>query len=59
MLSIDGLFGLPRKKSAGTSYVDAAHGNLFFCDQTQVDKYVTDNAGPRTKSMTVVIKLCM
>ena len=51
MLSIDGLFGLPRKKSAGTSYRSAVHGSLFFCDQIQVDKFVKDSAGTKTVSM--------
>ena len=40
MLSLDALFGLPRKKSAGTSHRDALHGDLFFCDQAAVDEYV-------------------
>ena len=40
ILSMDGLFGLPRKKSAGESFRDAIHGHLFFGEQTLVDEYV-------------------
>ena len=34
---LDGLFGLPRKKSAGVSYMPALHGSLFFLHQGPVD----------------------
>lgn len=37
---MDALFGLPRKKSAGSSYRGALHGALFFCDQSSVDEFV-------------------
>ena len=37
---MDALFGLPRKKSSGTSYRDAIHGHYFFCDQSAVDEFV-------------------
>lgn len=40
MYSMDGLFGLPRKKSAGVSYRKALHGHLFFSDQAEVDEFV-------------------
>ena len=39
-MSMDGLFGLPRKKSAGSSFRDAIHGHLFFGEQAVVDEYV-------------------
>ena len=39
-MSMDGLFGLPRKKSAGSSFRDAIHGHLFFGEQVVVDEYV-------------------
>ena len=38
--SLDALFGLPRKKSAGESFRSPLHGDLFFCDQTEVDEFV-------------------
>ena len=40
IMSMDGLFGLPRKKSAGSSFRDAIHGHLFFGEQIVVDEYV-------------------
>lgn len=40
IMSMDGLFGLPRKKSAGSSFRDAIHGHLFFGEQAVVDEYV-------------------
>ena len=50
MYAMDALFGLPRKKSAGTSYQDPLHGNLFFCNQSAVDQFVTDNQQPKPTS---------
>ena len=35
--AMDGLFGLPRKKSAGVSYQEPLLGSLFFGDQFIVD----------------------
>ena len=40
MFSLDALFGLPRKKSAGTSVRQPVHGTIFFCEQEGVDEYV-------------------
>lgn len=40
VLSMDALFGLPRKKSAGISYRDAIHGHYFFNEQAMVDEFV-------------------
>ena len=39
-MSMDALFGLPLKKSAGISYRDALHGHLFFGQQEMVDEHV-------------------
>jgi hypothetical protein len=39
---MDGLFGLPRKKSAGTSYRKSLHGHLYFKDQGDVDQFVRE-----------------
>ncbi len=52
---MDALFGLPRKKSAGTSYRDPLHGELFFFKQPPIDQYVEEMALPRkiTSSITV------
>ena len=40
IVSIDGIFGLPRKKAAGESVRPPVHGQLFFHDQNMVDEYV-------------------
>lgn len=40
--SVDALFGLPRKKAAGSSHRGALHGNLFFSDQATVDEFVAE-----------------
>ena len=48
--AMDALFGLPRKKSAGTSYQDPLHGNLFFCNQSAVDQFVTESQQPKPTS---------
>ena len=39
-MSMDGLFGLPQNKSAGSSFRDAIHVHLFFGEQAAVDEYV-------------------
>ena len=44
---MDALFGLPRRKAAGTSYRQALHGSLFFQDQGDVDKFV--KSAPKNK----------
>lgn len=40
-ISMDALFGLPRKKSAGKSVRTPLTGDLFFEDQAAVDEYVS------------------
>ena len=40
ILSMDAIFGLPRKKAAGESVRPPLHGQLFFHDQDLVDEYV-------------------
>ena len=44
MYALDGLFGLPRKKSAGESLRPPLHGSLFFCDQSDVDEFVDNGS---------------
>ena len=39
--SMDALFGLPRKKSAGLSYRDPVNGHLLFYNQATVDEYIS------------------
>ena len=52
ILSFDGLFGLPRKTAAGSSYRKPLHGNLMFCEQSEVDLFVS--AYPEPKKVTTV-----
>ena len=40
IMSIDALFGLPRKHSADYSCREALHGSLYFLDQSSVDEFV-------------------
>ena len=51
VLSMDALFGLPRKKSSGTSYREAIHGHYFFDNQSDVDEFVSSN--PSRKNQKV------
>ncbi len=44
---MDALFGLPRKKSAGSSFRSPLYGNLLFLDQCEVDQYVHDYQYPK------------
>ena len=52
---MDGLFGLPRKKSAGTSFRSALHGHLFFGQQEKVDEHVAMASVGDKKDPKVVI----
>ena len=47
VLSLDALFGLPRKNAAGISHRDSLHGNLIFGDQKAVDEHVSSYEMPR------------
>ena len=53
IVSMDALFGLPRKKSAGVSYRDAIHGNLFFGKQESVDEHVSISSLKKRKEPQV------
>ena len=44
ILSMDALFGLPRKRSSGLSCRDALHGRIYFLDQVSVDEFVQSTA---------------
>ena len=52
IVSMDAIFGLPRKKAAGGSVRQPLHGDLFFEDQSQIDEYVNNAA--RAKSVSKV-----
>ena len=55
VLSMDALFGLPRKKSAGSSYRDALHGDLFFGNQAAVDEHVASYKAQKIDNVSVII----
>ena len=40
IVSMDAIFGLPRKKSAGSSVRGPLHGHIYFHDQAVVDEFV-------------------
>ncbi len=40
IISMDAVFGLPRRKNAGRMFKESLHGHLWFADQTDVDTYV-------------------
>lgn len=53
---MDALFGLPRKKSAGCSYRDPLHGQLFFAQQNLVDEYVaTYTTGKKSPNVRMYV----
>jgi len=52
IVAIDALFGLPRKKSAGSSYRSPLYGDLHYLDKSSVDQFVQDYSKP--KAVTVV-----
>lgn len=41
--AMDGLFGLPRKMSAGVSYKDPLLGSLFFGGQSSVNQFAAES----------------
>ena len=53
IVSMDALFGLPRKKSAGISFRDSLHGHLFFGQQERVDEHVASASQQRRKEPKV------
>jgi hypothetical protein len=40
VVAADGLFGLPRRKSSGSSYESPRHGEKYFANQADVDRFV-------------------
>ena len=55
--ALDGLFGLPRKKSAGVSYRPAVQGALFFCNQEAVDEFVAEASVGKQVAQVVLTTL--
>ena len=54
VFSMDALFGLPRKKSAGKSFREAIHGHYFFKQQHEVDEYVSTAPTKKRKDLKVI-----
>ncbi len=48
VFAMDAIFGLPRKKSAGTSVRPPHYQGLFFEDQVLLDQFVSDNGSKRS-----------
>ena len=59
MVSMDGLFGLPRKKSAGKSHREPLHGDLYFKDQHAVDEYVASATSGKMKDKVTSISIVL
>ena len=55
MVSMDALFGLPRKKAAGSSFRQPLHGKLFFEDQENVDTFV--QLAPKAKKQISKVRI--
>ena len=53
VLSLDALFGLPRKKAAGKSHRDPLHGDVFFDSQSSVDEHVATYRMPSQRAGNV------
>ena len=51
---MDALFGLSRKKSAGESYRDPLHGQLYFYDQKDLDEYVKETSCHKNEIRVIV-----
>lgn len=57
--SLDALFGLPRKKSAGRSFRQPVHGDIFFCDQGAVDEFVNSSKTLKASAQVwIVVSVC-
>lgn len=58
MYTMDGLLGLPRKKSAGISHRGPLYEKLFFQDQSEVDSFVCSSASKKTTyDVRVIIRM--
>ena len=50
-------FGLPRKKSAGVSHRDPLLKDVFFYDQLEVDRFVSENECGKGNQMVSMLFL--
>ncbi len=52
VVSMDALFGLPRKRSAGTSHREPLSENLYFQPQNEVDEFLQKQSSePNTSNV--------
>ena len=59
MVAIDAIFGLPCKKSAGSSYQDPLFGSLYFSEQSSVDEFVDTYGRTKDASLVSIVKCCV
>ena len=52
---MDALFGLPRKKSAGTSHRAPLHADLFFQDQSAVDELAKCSSDTTKRNVSICV----
>ena len=57
ILSMDTLFGFPRNKSAGVSHRDPLLKDVFFYDQLEVDRFVSENECGKGNQMVSMLFL--
>ncbi|XP_064645782.1 uncharacterized protein LOC135499073 [Lineus longissimus] len=50
IISMDGNFGLVRKKSSGVSFSEPKHAGHFFSNQSEVDEFVQKHNGNMKKA---------
>ena len=56
IFAMDAIFGLPRKKSAGTSFRAPLHKELFFEDQSAVDQFIAEDS---TRKSTIIVNVSL
>lgn len=59
VFAMDAIFGLPRKKSAGTSFRPPLFKDLFFDDQIAVDQFVQEREIKKSGIVKEVSIICL
>lgn len=55
IISIDALFGLTRKKSAGISHTEPLNGSMYFISQEEVDEFVDNYPNSSQNNVRIII----
>ena len=55
IVSMDAIFGLPRKKSAGDSVRAPLHGHIYFHDQAVVNERIESSSQQKLRPQKVII----